>query len=111
MSVYSRYLPSLLTFLRTIFGFQPYCLNSKKSRNILKFYDIASYFTNSNLFKAIKQKSSTHPLRPFKMNNARPHRITAAAGTKLAGAYSLSTSILTHSIFYSNSNKIDESNK
>ena len=41
------------------------------------------YFTfNKNL-------PSTNPLRPVIPNNARPLRITAAAGTKLAGASSL----------------------
>ncbi len=33
----------------------------------------------------------TRPLRPVIPNNARPLRITAAAGTELAGAYSYST--------------------
>ncbi len=33
----------------------------------------------------------TRPLRPVIPNNARPPRITAAAGTELAGAYSYST--------------------
>src|SRR6202000_3127000 len=36
----------------------------------------------------------THPLRPIIPNNARPPRITAAAGTKLAGASSIGTVII-----------------
>ena len=36
----------------------------------------------------------THPLRPVIPNNARPLRITAAAGTKLAGASLDSTVII-----------------
>src|ERR1700678_1311543 len=39
-------------------------------------------------------KPPTHPLRPIIPNNARPPRITAAAGTKLAGASSLGTVII-----------------
>jgi len=37
---------------------------------------------------------STNPLRPIKMNNAYPLRITAAAGTKLARASSLANVII-----------------
>ena len=45
------------------------------------------YFTfNKNL-------PSTNPLRPVIPNNARPLRITAAAGTKLAGAFLYGTVI------------------
>ena len=36
----------------------------------------------------------TDPLRPVIPDNARPLRLTAAAGTKLAGAYSLSNVII-----------------
>jgi len=36
----------------------------------------------------------TYSLRPIISNNTRPFRITAAAGTKLAGAYSVSTVII-----------------
>ena len=36
----------------------------------------------------------TNPLRPIILNNVRPPRITAAAGTKLAGASFLTTVII-----------------
>ena len=36
---------------------------------------------------------STHPLHPINPNNARTSRITAAAGTRLAGAFSSGTII------------------
>ena len=43
-----------------------------------------------NLIFHLKQTvQSTNSLRPIIMDNARPPRITAAAGTKLAGASSL----------------------
>ena len=43
------------------------------------------------LFNKYLSLPSTYPLRPVIMSNTRPLRITAAAGTKLAGASSLST--------------------
>ena len=36
----------------------------------------------------------TNPLHPIKTSNACPHRITAAAGTKLARASSLTNGII-----------------
>ncbi len=41
----------------------------------------------------------THPLNPINPDNARILRITAAAGTELADAYSLDTGIKSHVIF------------
>ena len=41
-------------------------------------------------FEASAVSPSTDPLRPVFSNNTRPLRITAAAGTKLAGAFLLS---------------------
>ena len=43
----------------------------------------------------------TRPLRPVIPDNARTLRITAAAGTELAGAYSYSTVIESRKIFSS----------
>jgi len=43
-------------------------------------------------------RSSTYPLRPVNTNNTRPSRITATAGTRLVGAYSLSNVIIFLSI-------------
>ena len=39
-------------------------------------------------------KPPTNPLRPVMMSNASPLRFTAAAGTKLAGTYSLDNVII-----------------
>ena len=39
-------------------------------------------------------RTPTHPLRPVIPNNACAPRITAAAGTELAGAYSTDTVII-----------------
>ena len=41
----------------------------------------------AEVFNNRLNKPSTHPLRPVIPNNARTLRITAAAGTKLAGAF------------------------
>jgi|GEM_PF-4103940 len=49
-------------------------------------------FYQNFIFKKVIQ--STHSLRPIIPNNAYPFRITAAAGTKLAGASSLTKFII-----------------
>ena len=45
-------------------------------------------------FHSKLKEPPTRPLRPVIPDNARPLRITAAAGTKLAGAYSPGTVII-----------------
>jgi hypothetical protein len=52
----------------------------------LVVYDAAVERRNPLLFQSNTQRQPTYPLHPIKTNNARTLRITAAAGTKLAGA-------------------------
>lgn len=71
-----------------IFGYHPYLQNS----TFLFFPPVFLFckpFQNFVWsFAYNKVKPPTNPLRPVIMDNARSLRLTAAAGTKLAGAYS-----------------------
>jgi hypothetical protein len=71
-----------------IFGYHPSLQNS----TFLFFPQVFLFYTSFQsfvwAFTYNKAKPPTNPLRPVMMDNARSLRITAAAGTKLAGAYS-----------------------
>jgi len=47
------------------------------------------YVFRNTAFNFMLNQSSTYPLRPVNTNNTRPSRITATAGTRLVGAYSM----------------------
>ena len=76
-----------------IYGFYPYTTNS-----ICPFHTLGSQFQVQFYGWAIGfhtwlANPPTRPLRPVIPNNACTLRITAAAGTELAGAYSYATVI------------------
>src|SRR4029450_12004414 len=54
----------------------------------------APFLGGAHAFHARRTEPPTRPLRPVIPNNASPLRITAAAGTKLAGASSAGTVII-----------------
>ena len=77
-----------------IYGFHPYTRNS-----IIPYQTLAKQYRMQFLswaqgFHSRLTKPPTYALRPVIPNNASTLRITAAAGTKLAGAFSVDTVII-----------------
>lgn len=85
---YPRKLPSPLVFLAEFSHF-----NSNFTNSTFFWYTLAEMFflhlpeVISGLSQKTAFKPPTNPLRSVETSNACPSRITAAAGTQLAGAY------------------------
>ncbi|KAF0721617.1 hypothetical protein Ae201684_019034 [Aphanomyces euteiches] len=80
VSVYTQIIAFAIEIPLIITRFYPYNKNS-----------IILYLYSTLIFFFQLKKQPTNPLRLIISNNARPSRITAAAGTKLAGTSFLST--------------------
>jgi len=71
-------------------------INLKLTLELTLFFILQSY---ALFFIKKLLKPSTHPLRPYIVNNACPYRISAAAGTALARTSFLN---ICHYLFYRN---------
>ncbi len=71
-----------------IYGFYPYTTNSISPSHTLGCQFPMQFYGGAIGFHIRLDNPPTRPLRPVIPNNACTLRITAAAGTELAGAYS-----------------------
>jgi hypothetical protein len=77
--------PSLLMFLRIFMDITP-TLEIPRSPSVLKFNGFESKKKVTSSFHHQPNEPPTYSLRPVNPKNACPSRLTAAAGTELAGA-------------------------
>jgi len=77
-----------------LYGFYPYTTNSICLFHILDNQFRKQFYSWAVGFHFWLDYPPTHPLRPVIPSNACTLRITAAAGTELAGAYSYPTVII-----------------
>lgn len=74
-----------------LYGFYPYTTNSICLSLTLDYQFLKQFNSWAVRFHKRLDNPPTRPLRPVIPSNACTLRITAAAGTELAGAYSLGT--------------------